>query len=592
MEVPPFDFYIPFVRGKISEKFYLWTIIILALAIRLYRIDWGLPWEYWGDEGTILSYVSFMALTKSLNPYIFNYSSLIFYIALLVGSAVYVILNLFGAGLDWNTFWQSFFGNPTILAGAVRIVQALIGTATVYFTYQVGRQIGHKIGLISALIVSLSPLAIVESKKYGGDGIMALLTTIAILETVKFCTYRKKIYFIAASLLAGLAAGTKYFGGLVLFSIWVNLYFINQKSIPKFLRSKLFWESLMYAGLGFLISSPYILITPIKFLHDFGFELFHAMSGHLGLEHAPPGFIGNTAHLAYGLSTIGLLLSIAGITIAFKKKDKIAIIIFAFPIITFALIGFLRTTFARYFCILIPPLSIATAYTLHKIKSKIIFALIILSLGELIIRDYGITRYFSLPGTNDLTREWININISPDTPISAMNFEGLFYPSTEQIETMLKNARETHKVDSLKFLGMLRFSPIEYRRAICFIKPTIRSKTVFADRFKAKLKSILGKYNEGQTPKSLDIYNKIKECGAKYFIAQSQYYLRHMAAPDFYPEYVEFYRKLFVQKPVFEIGNEFITMRELPPLKILLTAKVAGQKFKIFDITRLPRKNP
>jgi len=43
-------------------------------------------------------------------------------------------------------------------------------------------------------------------------------------------------------------------------------------------------------------------------------------------------------------------------------------------------------------------------------------------------------------------------------------------------------------------------------------------------------------------------------------------------------------QKVFKQKPLFEVGNEFLTTRELPPLKVMLTAKVAGQKYKIFKL--------
>ena len=568
------------------NRILLWLILLFALVVRLYRFDWGLPWVRWGDEHTIISYSAFISLNKTLNPFNFHYSSLVFYFVSVLGWVIYAVLNLLGVDVDWDTFWLSFFGDPTILTISARIFQAFIGVVTVYIVFEIGQYINKKIALFSALIFALSPLAVIESKKYGGDGIMAFFCAVALLFVVRYITTQRAKYLLISALFAGFAAGTKYFGGVVLVSLWTGMYF-TQKSLKRVIKSGYFWLSIVFAMIGFLISSPYIVITPFRFFKDLGYEFFHILSGHLGFEHAPPAPVGNIFHLVYALGIAGFIVFVFGVILGFRRKDKIVIALVMFPLAIYLITAFGKTSFARYFCSLLPSLVVVSAYGfewLWRQRRFLFWVMALLALAEFGVRTYGILRYFSLPISDDIAREWIVKNLPADAKIAAMNPGALFFPSTVEMRAKLEKSIREHKVDSLKYIGMLRFAPVEYRRDMCKLPAAAgkyrKSPGVW---LKEKVKKILGKSASVHTS-PVDIWEKLKECDAFYFVAQSQYYMRHFNAPDVYPDYVEFYNKIFQTHPLFEVGNEFVTTREIPPLKVLITAKVAGQKYRIYPL--------
>ncbi|HDG67984.1 MAG TPA: phospholipid carrier-dependent glycosyltransferase, partial [candidate division Zixibacteria bacterium] len=194
-----------------KRKFIIWAILLIGLFVRIYQIDWGLPAEYWADEDVILSYSAYIGVTKSLNPYTFGYSSLIFYVGTLIGFVDWVILNLAGANVDWDFLWSSYFADYTIIVLSARIFLASVGVLTVYLTYRIGEKVSEKVGLISALLVALSPLAIVETRRYSADGLMGLFTTLSLLFTIKFVDSNKSKDAILSSIFAGFALGTKYY---------------------------------------------------------------------------------------------------------------------------------------------------------------------------------------------------------------------------------------------------------------------------------------------------------------------------------------------------------------------------------------------
>ncbi len=571
-----------------KRKFIIWAILLIGFLVRIYRIDWGLPAEYWADEDVILSYSAYIGLTKSLNPYTFGYSSLIFYVGTLIGFVDWIILNLAGANVDWDFLWSSYFADYTIVVLSARIFLALVGVLTVYLTYRIGEKVSEKVGLISALLVALSPLAIVETRRYGGDGLMGLFTTLSLLFTTKFINSNKFKDAILSSVFAGFALGTKYYGGAVIISLWVAML-IKQKSLIKTLKSRNFWVSIVVLLGSFLLSSPYILVHPKLFIKFFGHNILHAVGGHLGFEHSPPAYWTGLTHIAYSISLVGLLIAIGVIVYHLTKPHPKITPIAAFPLLFYILTAFWKTSFARYFYVVTPPMAILAACGLNYLWNKAKFlsvVLVIASVAQLVIWDYAILRYISLPSSEEIVKKWITEHIPPDEKIATISPKSPFAPTKEYLLQRLRNSRTAAEVDTLKYKSLLRFSCQNPQRDMLFISPyhTRKRQYTLFTRIKNKAKHILKiKTTPNQSP-AANVEELIKNYGANYFLAQSLYYLRHLAAPDYYPNYVKFYKKLFKQKPLFETGNEYITARELPPLKVMLKAKVAGQKYKIFKL--------
>lgn len=130
------------------------AILILALALRLYRLDGQ---SLWGDEGTsvVLALRDLASITQGA--------------ALDIHPPLYYYL---------LHFWMLVLGDGEI---AVRSLSALLGTATVALTYLLGRKLfGRRVGLVAALLAALAPLQI----HYSQEARMYMLATFLGLASV------------------------------------------------------------------------------------------------------------------------------------------------------------------------------------------------------------------------------------------------------------------------------------------------------------------------------------------------------------------------------------------------------------------------
>ena len=136
-----------------AEPLVLLIILAGATFLRFRGIDWGLPYPYHPDEGSVL----FHALgfgTGDLNPHWFRWPSLMMYGMFGVYGGYYVIgrlLGTFGAPLDLVRSYLSDL-SPFWLMG--RYVSAAAGVITVGVTHRLGRHsLGRSVGLVSALFL-------------------------------------------------------------------------------------------------------------------------------------------------------------------------------------------------------------------------------------------------------------------------------------------------------------------------------------------------------------------------------------------------------------------------------------------------------
>ncbi len=141
------------------EWLILGLILLLALALRLYRLDGQ---SLWADEGNsaALALRSLSTITRDaahdIHPPLYYY-----------------LLH----------FWVGFFGNSEI---ALRSLSALAGTALVLATYLLGRELfSHRTALISALLAAWSPFQIYYSQETRMYILVSLWASLAVLFFVK-----------------------------------------------------------------------------------------------------------------------------------------------------------------------------------------------------------------------------------------------------------------------------------------------------------------------------------------------------------------------------------------------------------------------
>ena len=362
------------------------AVIILAAALRIWGIGWGLPaarhyFSYHPDETIVLlSAMKVNFFAGQFDPGFYNYGSLYIFLVSLS------ILFSFGFGLvnlpSGDIF--SAVGEFAKLYMAGRVVALALGIATVYLVYLLGkRAYGRGVGLLAALFMAVMPLHVMHSKFLAVDVPAAFFVVMALIFAVRITDGNKLRDYLLAGLFAGLAAGTKYNAGLVLLSP-IMAHFATDKARPllRVLNPKLVAIPIM-AAVGFLIGTPGAVLNSGKFMQDFLYEVGHAGSGHgLVFVETAPAFIYHFTHSLWaGMGLPLLVLASIGLIYAARKRTASDLILLAFLIAYYAVIGMAQVKFARYTIPLLPVLAILAARisldTINRLREGRIFARIV-----------------------------------------------------------------------------------------------------------------------------------------------------------------------------------------------------------------------
>lgn len=337
----------------------VWLILCLAFFLRLILLNQSL----WWDEGI----TAWVVKNNNLELILTKFISSDFHPPL-----HYILLNI----------WGNIFGFSEI---SLRLPSVILGVITIYLTYLIGKNLfSPKVGLISAILLALSPLHIYYSQEARMYALAAFSTTLSFYCLINFLNGRK---------LAGLSyivAST-----LIFYSNYTAVLVIP----AQFLVVGLFFKEKIRkaAKLGFIIvllSIPGLLILKDQLIY--GIETTNNMPewksiiGGVGLKEIlllPAkmivGRIGFDNKLLYGLivGTLGLV-NLVIIKFAIKPLNKItAIILFwlIFPPALALIISLWVPIFAYFrFIFILPAFYLLLALGLSKLKTTVSRLLLIL----------------------------------------------------------------------------------------------------------------------------------------------------------------------------------------------------------------------
>jgi 4-amino-4-deoxy-L-arabinose transferase-like glycosyltransferase len=349
------------------------ALTLVALVLRLWSINFGLPYLEQVDEWAVADRALHIVQTGNFDPLdyrnpalpdndrqAFTYPSLYTYLQ----SGVFAARFLAGVaadkytgtgGLDALTVKPDFY-----LWG--RILTAILGAGTALLVFLVGsRWYNRRVGLTGGLFLAFFYLHVINSRYITTDApsaFFAILPFLLILPILKGS--EKKWLYLAAGILCGLAIGTKYNNALIILPL--VLAHLLGRSPRKWLN----WN-LPLAGLGtfagFFISSPFIFFHLPNFLTDIAAIINHYQnSGH-------PGYEGENNWLFY-LQALGqnnllaLWLGLGGIALAFARHLKQDVTLLAFPLISFLQLSSYKVNFTRNLMPVIPFLAIFAAVAL------------------------------------------------------------------------------------------------------------------------------------------------------------------------------------------------------------------------------------
>jgi 4-amino-4-deoxy-L-arabinose transferase and related glycosyltransferases of PMT family len=188
------------------------AVVLVALALRFAGLSWGRPFDYHPDEWAVANPAIDMVRTGSWDPKLYAYPSFLIYIERIIVAILHqadpaVSLATAPSGV---VLPEQF---PYIYAG--RAFVALTGALVALPTYLAARAISNAAGGIAAAVaIAVAPIAVVNAHFLTTDVPTAALTALTLWLSLRGIVGGRR-WLVAAAFAAGLAASTKYNGGLV-----------------------------------------------------------------------------------------------------------------------------------------------------------------------------------------------------------------------------------------------------------------------------------------------------------------------------------------------------------------------------------------
>lgn len=452
---------------KRKYGYILLVIILVALGLRLWGINHGLPYSYYPDEKHFVNR-SVAFGNGDLNPHWFHKPALFMYILFFEYGMFYVIGKLIGVFHSLNDFIRLYFTNPAAFYLIGRITTTLFGVATVFFTYLASAKMyGKKIGLIASLFLTFTYAHVVGSQNIKADVPSAFFVILSFLFIYLIYTKGNLKYYIYAGLFAGLGVATKYYPVFMFIPLIFAHFLQEQAKTPLVQRvfNKRLILGIVCIGIGFFIGSPYNFLDSFWFKNNI-IPLFKNWGSDIGTSQAGSSSIVSVFWYSFihyikvilkrtGMGVVLGGLSLIGIIMAVVKhtKEDILVLSTIVPFSILVIVMFPSYADPRHLMLLYPFFAILAAVFIVEITKPIserltnigaknglftgICVLLILSPAYNIIRhDYLMAQ----KNTRIIAKEWIETHIPEGTKILLDSYGPQLQMSKKNLERFYQAA--------------------------------------------------------------------------------------------------------------------------------------------------------
>ncbi len=476
------------------------VLLLATLGLRLWGVKQGLPYSYDVDEAQHFVPRAVAFFGHDLNPRYFLNPPAYSYL-------LHLVFELwFGSG---DAVSRAYAADPTAVFTVARVVAAALGTVSVWLLYLAGaRLFGRATGLLAAAIFGLGFLPIYYSHVAVND--VPTLAPVALsLWGIAGVFRRGRIgdYLIAGTGI-GLAAATKYTGGITLLCLLVA-FACDLAASSATAAGKRLTAAMAAALAAFVVGNPFSVLH----FHAFWSGITEQASLAAGSE---PFKLGTTPGsgvsyylwtFTWGLGWVPTLAAIAGAAALFaRRRMAIALLLLPAPIAFIVFMGLQQRFFGRWLLPVFPIVALLAAYGAVELLrlgrralltagrragpglaggavgllavwlagGLVIVALLAQSVVSVIHDDLVLSR----PDTRTLARAWMvdhvpagsRVVLEPDVPDAWATDVGRSLPETPTGERWVRYPTWLSNVDNSGRplpAGRLRYVPVdEYERTL------------------------------------------------------------------------------------------------------------------------------
>lgn len=401
---------------KVREPWILLgAIVLLAAALRIWGIEYGLPHPLARPDEERTTDRSLRMLTdRTLGPGEFVYPSLQKYLSAAALQAHFGILRMSGRVATMADFieWVTV-QHPRLYYRTCRLVSVLTGVATVPLVFALGLRLSGQrhVGLIAALLLAVCYLHVRDSHFATVDVTMTFFTTLCVFLALGAVRTGRTRSFAAAGLAAGLAAAAKYNAAVVCAAIPAACW-ARARAHPDERRAAAWWllAGAAAAVAGFLIGVPFAIRERERM-----FDSILSVSAALHRGDGPTAFqVHLVDSLPGGLGWPLYLAGLAGLARALWRRRPEDGVWLSFVLAWYLVIGPVRWVVPRYVLPLVPLLVVAAAQLASELtaRSRVLRAgAIVLLAATPLWRSIQYDRVASRSDTRVMAADWIADNV-------------------------------------------------------------------------------------------------------------------------------------------------------------------------------------
>jgi 4-amino-4-deoxy-L-arabinose transferase-like glycosyltransferase len=246
-----------------SRQLFFAAIVLVAFAVRLWGIGWGLPYVDHPDEPQVADAALGMVRRGDWNSQFFDYPSLYLYALRLVFDTHWrygLATGVYTSVAQFPLTTRLYLTSPGFFLWG-RALTATLGALTVALLYLVGRRCWNaRVGLAAAAVLAILPFHVRHSQFITVDVPATLMTLLAIGAALRLLQRDNLGSYALAGFAAGIATSTKYnAGAVVLAIIAAHAFHWGRASLRQ--AKRLLWAAL-WSLLGFVAATPYAVLTP------------------------------------------------------------------------------------------------------------------------------------------------------------------------------------------------------------------------------------------------------------------------------------------------------------------------------------------
>jgi Dolichyl-phosphate-mannose-protein mannosyltransferase len=387
-------------------------LLLSTFLLRLWGIKQGLPYSYSVDEATHFVPRAVAFFGHDLNPRYFLNPPAYSYL-------LHIVFEVwFGSG---DAVQRAYATDPTSVYVVARVVAAVLGTLAVWLTYLAGsRFFNRNIGLLAAAIFGLAFLPIFYSHLALNDTPTLAPVALSLYGTAGVMRRGRRRDYVIAGIGVGLAAATKYTGGVTL--VCLGAAFICDAAGGAFwLAARRLGLALVLALLAFVIANPYAVLDFASFRSGLSSQAsLAAGQDPVKLGTMPGGGVGYYLWtFTWGLGWGPALGAIAGAALLLvRRRLAMALVLLPAPVLFIIFMGNQQRFFGRWLMPIFPLVAILAAYAgvefaLWLVRARRVPAPLaagvvsLLMLAQSVVAVIHNDAVLSRPDTRNLARTWM-----------------------------------------------------------------------------------------------------------------------------------------------------------------------------------------